>query len=400
MFILRSGAICLFLAFSAAAQGGEFFEDFEGSELVIDPTGRDGWAFMTGDGDATMNFSQAGGTGRVEVDARADRHNIWWAFIRHSVSADIDGDALAEPENELRVEARIRVSHAPRRVNLHVNHSRTTDYHSHLMEFDIPGTEDWHVISFTTSGFDALPHDEVFVQMALMDWGKDRFTVEVDYLKVKVVDPLVSGSDQGEPLPYRPSVPPLDSFSNVLVPAADGVVDLDYPNTSAHIWVNRSDPDVRTVLAAGGTLMTLLRWELEELEACRPSGWGVLELKMEHVYRADTGPEELGELRVVEILGGNPHWQGNTVSLESFLAGETIESVLNGQMIIDVPPASARGATTLITISPPVLRRLQSGRTKGLAIYSQGSVQASFDRRPKLYFNVERPKTGCGEYKQ
>ena len=39
------------------------------------------------------------------------------------------------------------------------------------MEYDIPDTTNWHVISFTTTNWDAKPGDKINGQMALMDWG-------------------------------------------------------------------------------------------------------------------------------------------------------------------------------------------------------------------------------------
>ena len=74
-------------------------------------------------------------------------------------------------------------------------------------------------------------------------------------------------------------------------------------------------------------------------------------------------------------------------------------------MTVDVAPATEHGGKTHIAISPPVLRRLFNGRTKGLAILGQGSIHASFfssasadpDLRPRLYFNIEQPNDGCKE---
>ena len=48
---------------------------------------------------------------------------------------------LQEPGYALRVEAKVRVSHAPRRVNFMANTQRTTNYHACLMEYDIPDTQ-------------------------------------------------------------------------------------------------------------------------------------------------------------------------------------------------------------------------------------------------------------------
>lgn len=397
MFFLQIMVLCLLLSCFAEVPAGEFLEQFNGSDMLQDPTARDGWAYLTGDGEAELTFSQAGGIGLIEVDARGDQHNIWWAFIRRSVSAHIDGETLARPDRELRVEAKIRTDTAPRRVNLHFNHSRTTDYHSHLMEYDIPDTQNWHVISLTTKGFDALPEDEVFVQMALMDWGRDCYNVEIDYLKVSVVDPANAGPDLGAPLAYRPPIPSLETYSHVVTPAEDGIVDLNFPGVNFRDWTNKSEGSGRPLLAVGGSLVTLTRWELKGLKDRSPMGWGVLEVTTEQVYRAETGLEEFGELRVVEILDGDPSWSRKTVTLDGFLAGKAVDEVFNGQMIVDVPPALERGGKTLIAISPPVLQRLLTGRTRGLAIYGLGAVNASFysgvssngGDGPKLYLNIE-----------
>ena len=159
--IVVTGLLC---ACASWAQAAEFVDDFDREEMQLDASGRKGWAFMTGDGQAVIDFTQGAGVGVIEVDARQDQRNIWWAIIRRSVSASIDGNVLHVPGKELRVEARIRSSHAPRRVNLHFNHSRTTDFHSHLMEFDIANAGEWHVISMTTQEFDAIFRSDLRLQ--------------------------------------------------------------------------------------------------------------------------------------------------------------------------------------------------------------------------------------------
>lgn len=393
----RGIALLLPLLLPAAACAADFVEHFDGRDMALDPEARSGWAYRTGDGDATMTFAQADGTGRIEVDARADRRNVWWAYIRRSVSGDIDGAELARPDRELRAEARIRTSVAPRRVNLHFNHSRTTDFHSHLREYDIPTAGEWHVVSLTTDGFDARADDEVFVQMALMDWGLDRYTVEIDYLTVSVVDPARAGPDLGDPLPYRPPVPPLERYVHRVPVAEDAIVDSARPGVNFASWRHAHDADARPLIAAGGTQTALLRWDLDDYEGRVPRGWGALELTTEAVQRAAaTGLEAFGELRVVEILGGDPDWIRDSVSFDSFLAGEDVTGVLNGQTMVDARPAAGRGGTTLIPVSPPVLGRLLSGRTKGLAVYGLGAIRASFrsgasagDGAPTLYFNLQ-----------
>ena len=203
----------------------DFVDEFGPGALAADPSARDGWAWQAGDGEARVSFTQADGAGRIEVDASADRRNIWWAFVRRAVTPAIDASELTRPDRELRVQARVRTSVAPRRVNLHFNHSRTTDFHSHLMEYDLAEAGVWQDISLTTRDFDASAGDEVFVQLALMDWGGGHYAVDIDRIEVRVVDPGVVGPDRGSPLPYRPPARPPEDFTERLPVAADAVVD-------------------------------------------------------------------------------------------------------------------------------------------------------------------------------
>lgn len=372
-----------------------FVESFDDNEMLHDPSAQAGWDWRTGAGEATMTFSQSGGIGIIDVDARADRRNIWWAMIRRGITADIDIRELARADRELRVEARVRTSAAPRRVNLHFNHSRTTDYHSHLKEFDIPEADIWHRISMTSQGFGAVPGDEVFVQLALMDWGYDRYQVEIDRLAVSLVNPQEVGPDLGEPLPYRPDILPPENYSHGLRASQDASVDSAWPQVNFSNWANESDGG-HPLLAVGGGKIALLRWDFQSVIGLSPKAWGMLELTTDQVFRADTGLEEFGELRIVEILGGDPAWSREAVTWENFLTGGEADTVLNGQMLIDVEPVSKRGGKTRIAVSPPVLRRLLSGRTKGLAIMEQGSIYATFysgtsggSGGPTLYLNLE-----------
>ncbi len=107
----------------------------------------------------------------MSVDATTDTLGIWWAIIKRRISANMNLNLLRNPKYDLRIEARVRVSSAPKRVNFSLNTERTTDFHSNLMEFDIPDTSNWHLISFTTHNFDAVQGDTIYGQLALMDLG-------------------------------------------------------------------------------------------------------------------------------------------------------------------------------------------------------------------------------------
>jgi hypothetical protein len=113
----------------AGPAGAQFLDAFDGSSIPTDPEGLEGWSFFTGDGEATMDLRADGqGYARITVDASPDRRGIWWALIKRRVSESLDLALLERAGFELRIEARVRTRHAPRRVNLHLNTQRTTDF--------------------------------------------------------------------------------------------------------------------------------------------------------------------------------------------------------------------------------------------------------------------------------
>lgn len=384
----------LLVASPQALQAAGGFRDGFASDIPRDPQARAGWAAFTGDGEAELSLAAEDGHAVMTVDARSDRRGIWWAVIKRSVSPFVDRQALARPDRELRVEARVRSHVAPRRINLSFNHSRTTDFHANLAEYDL-GDTDWHVISLTTHGFDARPEDEIFVQLAMIDWGIDLFRLDVDYVKVEVVDPAAAGPDLGNPLPYRPSLPPLASFDRQIPAAEDAVIDSAWPEVNFGRWAAMGAGAPEPALTLGGSRIVILRWDLSAFRGRTPAGWGALALTTRNVQWAATDLEEFGYLRVAEILDGDPAWERDTVTRESFLAGRAPSQAI-GQMIVDVQPSFEPGSRTVVPISPPVLERLISGRSRGLAIYAQGAVDATFvsgkadeSAGPVLYFDLE-----------
>ena len=378
-------------AISADAQ---FLETFDVSELRVDQSGLEGWSFFSGDGEATIDFRNTGeGYASILVDATRDRRNIWWALIKHRVSQEMDLETLARPGWELRVEARIRSSHAPRRVNLHVNTQRTTDFHSHLMEFDIPEAETWYTISMTTRDFPVETGDTVFAQMALMDWGLGRYRVDIDSFKVDVVEAERAGPDLGEPLPYHPPIPDPGTFQCAIVAAEGAVIDLAHPDVNLGEWSVLDDGANQPVLTVNGMMWVILRWDLDAFQGRWVTDHGLLELTTHSVQRNAAEMKDFGLVRVVEILAGDPSWRRNTVTVASLLRGEALEEVFNPQMIIDWPVGEGPGAKTWFTISRPVLQRLIDGRTLGLAVTPLGSINASISNSgkdaPRLLFNIE-----------
>ena len=360
-----------------SATKAQFIDNFDGSYDPSDPKTPDGWSYATGDGTASMNFIQMDGFGSVRVDATNDKRDIWWALIRHQVPG-LDMNELIKPEKELRVEARIRVSAAPRRVNLHFNHQRTTDFHSHLMEFDIPDTINWHTISMTTRHFETQPGDRINVQMALMDWGHGKYRVDIDYIKVDVVDQEEIKNDLGAKLPYHPPVAAPESFKFHVQVRQDAIIDQEYPDLNFNNWKTRDMEGESTLLTVSGTQIVILRWDLEVFKGKKIAGSGLLELTSYSLQRSPQYQKDFGMARVTEILAGDPDWEQEKVTLDSFCQGKPLEEVLNSQMIIDYEVNEEPGGKTLFTISQPVLQRMIDGKTLGIAIRPLGAVVASF----------------------
>lgn len=376
----RRGLLAGVLAIAAAVPAdGQFRDDFEAVDLRTDPSGLDGWSFFAGDGDVVMDLVGSGeGFASILVDATADRRNVWWALIKRRVSGRMDLAQLGRSGRELRVEARIRVSHAPRRVNLHVNTQRTTDFHSHLMEFDIPVSGEWTTISMTTRDFPVEPGDTVFAQMALMDWGLGRYRVDVDWFRVDVVEAARAGADLGAGVPFHPPVPDAAGFEHAVAAAAEGVVDLANADVNLSEWSAMSGGTGQRVLTAGGTLWTILRFDLDRYRGRRVARHGLLELTTDSLLRDHRELKDAGLVRVVEILGGDAAWERGSLTLESLLRGGALEDVVNPQPIIDWAASDVAGGRTWFVISQPVLQRLVDGRSLGLAVTPLGPISATF----------------------
>ena len=403
--LARTGLILFTSLVLSAPLAAQFRDDFAGPVLAKDPSGANGWGFVTGEGAAVMDFVGGPGFATITVDATKDRRNVWWAFIIRRVSSSLDLALLEKPGHELRIEARIRTDHAPRRVNLNLNTQKTTDFHSHLMEYDLAEAGTWYTISMTTRGFKAGLGDTVNAQMALMDWGLGRYRLDVDYFKVDVVDAAKCGPDLGPPIPYHPPVADPASFANRLTVAADMTVDLAEPGVNLNDWTITDAGGKATAVAAGGTRVTLLRWDFGRFAGRKISGPGLLELTTRALEISNTERPDFGLLRVVEILGGDAGWDERTATWTGLSRGAPRDAILNPQMIIDWPVTAGDGGKTYLTIPIPVLQRLIDGQTLGIGLTPLGSIEASFyareeaggTRAARLLFNV---KEGQPPYKQ
>ena len=381
----------------AVAGRAQFRDDFDRPAI-------DGWFTLTGDGSAKAALVPQDGFARLAIDATADRHGVWYTLIKRDISASLDLAKLKDPAYELRVEARVRSSHAPRRVNFMLNTQRTTDYHEHLREYEIPDTDGWHVISMTTRNFDAGPGDTVFVQLCATDFGPDTYHVDIDYYRAEVVRVDEAGPDLGEPLVYHPPVPPVAAFAHHAAVTHDSVIRADFPDVNFNDWHAAEAGGPARVLTVDGSQWIVLRWDFGALRGRPADGAGLLELTTQSLALGgnyvgamgrDLG-EEFGKIHVIEILGGDPAWDQTTVTYASLMQGKPYAEVFNTQMIIDLELASAPGGKAFFTLPRPVLQRLLDGRSKGILIRPLGAISGTVyasenpaGHGPVLHFNTK-----------
>jgi len=374
----------------------QFLDSFDKEKI-------EGWFYFTGDGAATMNFVQMNGYAQILVDATKDKHNVWWAIIKRDVTSFLDLNKLRDTAFQLRVEAKVRVSEAPRRLNFMVNTNRTTNFHTDLMEYDIQDTNNWHIISMTTKKFNALPGDTIYVQLDVTDWGLGKYYVDVDYYRADIVNVNLAGPDKGELVPYHPPVPEVNSFSNHLNVTHDAIINFDFPDINFNDWHVKERTGEARVLTVNANQWGILKWDLKQYKDLKADGSGLLELttqsvakggKYSEIYGEDLGME-FGKIRVIEILGGNPEWNQNEVTYNNLIRGKDYSEVFNTQMIFDSELNDEPGSKNFITLSKPVLQRLLDGKTKGLILRPLGAINASFyasedvaGNGPKLHFNI------------
>ncbi len=375
---LKNGLLSLILSLPICPHASaQFLDDF--NSVHIDPAGVKGWHFSTGDGTATMDFRQGGeGYASIFVDGTHDRRGIWWALLEHKISSGLDLSRLKEPGMRLRIETRIRVSQAPRRVNLQLFTQRTTDYHSLLMEYDIADTNNWHVISWTPPDLDVRPGDTLTTHMALMDWGLEKYRVDVDYVKVDVIDTATAGPDVGDSVPYHPPVADPHSFTRQAKVVQDSVIDVNDTDVNLNNWSVLDRAGRINLLSVGAEQYVILRWDLSAFAGKRVTSHGLLELTTHSVERCSDEIKDFGLIRVVEILGGDPAWDQKTVTTDSLCKGQPLTHVLNTQMIIDWPVTEGDGGKTYLTISKMVLQRMIDGKSFGIAIKPLGAIHAGF----------------------
>lgn len=388
-FLLKLSLITLLiLGFSMGNSTAQYIEEFE-DEVTSE------WRTPTGDGqvDSELTINKSHGFARFTVDASRDQRNIWWAIMQTTISDSLNLGQISQPGYELRIEARIRASHAPRRVNLHMNTQRTTDFHTHLMEFDLPDTTNWHTISMTTDGFDGRPGDIINAHIALMDWGNQIFQLDVDYFKADVVQTATAEPDRGEQVIYPPPIPHPDEFDHSIQISEGAIIDRQYPDLNFMNWSVGGMP----ALTASTSKIILLRWIFDTFSDMEVDGYGMLQLTpIQSAQLSQSNLQEHDKIRLVEILDGDQNWNRKVITTNNFTRKKSLMDLLNSQMIIDITLPDVTHAPINIHIPRPVIQRLFNGITKGIALYPLGPAHVSFlsgtasekKHLPTLFFNV------------
>lgn len=372
---MRLLLLCLSaLTLTAHKLPAQFVEDFSQTTSSFEQNSLPGWLAMTGDG--TINFTQKieDGHAALRIDASQDKRNIWYAFIQRNATPSLDLKKLKKPYNAIRIEARVRPSHAPRRVNLYLSTPRSTNHHINLLEYDLPTANEWHTISMTLDTMDVREGEPLLGQLSMMDWGKQgSYQLDVDYIKVSIVDTRKAAPDKGNAVRYRPPLAEPGSFAIEKHVSEDVSVDAAFADLNLNEWMAGK----HKVLPVGVSKMLLLSWDFSELKGKKVSGEGQLELYTHTVQRLRENPKDFGEVRIVEIIGGNKSWQEEAVTYEKLLLGKAYHEVINEQTTVDTPLNAETGGKTVVTLSQYVLQRLVDGFTSGLAILPLGLIDAS-----------------------
>jgi hypothetical protein len=195
-------------------------------------------------------------------------------------------------------------------------------------------------------------------------------------------------------VPYHPPVPDPAGRLPLLVPAKAAAIDLANPGVNLGEWSLLEGGVRQPLVTVNGTMWAILRFDVSGLRGGRVTGPGVLELTTATLQRDARDMKDMGLIRVMEILGGDPEWRRDTVTLDSLLQGRVLAEVCNPQPIIDWPVNDSAGGKTWLVISRPVLQRLVDGRTRGLAVAPLGPIDASFRcvgaDVPQLLFFLEQ----------
>ena len=381
----------LFLTLFTAHATAQYRVDFNQGYKGFEPNNLPGWTTRTGDGNIIFRQKFEEGSAVLIIDARKDKNNIWYAFMHQSVSEYIDFNKLLLPEYELRMEARVKPSHAPRRINMYLS---SLDAGGYLREFDLDKANEWHTISMVTSGFNFDPEKPLMTQVSLMDWGiSDIFELHVDYIKVDVVNVNDEHIQYGLPLEYHPTLLEASAYEEEII-AKTNLIDKSFPDEVVNPWITIENGNSVSLLQVDQSKIILLNWDLEKFKGKLVDGAGQLELSTYGLFRRNNNPKDFGLIRFCEIQNSD-NSPGNVLTYNSFTGNRGLHELVVSQCIYDSEVNSEKEGKTIVTISQPVMQRLINGESSGIAILPLGLITAVFydenniDLGPALRFNVE-----------
>lgn len=65
-----------------------------------------------------------------------------------------------------------------------------------------------------------------------MDWGREKYRLDIDYIRVDVVNVIAAAADKGESVAHHPPVADYKSFSQVAPVLHDSMIDLENPDVN------------------------------------------------------------------------------------------------------------------------------------------------------------------------
>lgn len=375
--------IAIFL-FSFSLAQAQYVADFNDPTTGFSENNIPGWRTITGDGEVIFKQRFDGQSVILQIDPDKDKRNIWYAFLHQDISSFIDKNKALLSKYGLRMEARVKTSHAPRRINMYLSSLNSGGY---LREFDIPVANEWHTISMVTQNATFSPDLPLMAQISLMDWGiSSLYTLSIDYIKVDVIEIGHHLSQYGNPLEYRPPLKESSFYEEELIVSDDATIDASFPDENLSHWSVIDNMDTIPLLQVDQTKKTLLKWDFSRYRGKKIDGAGQLEIYTFSLSKNSNSPKDFGEIRFCEILHQPLPWSNEKITFGSFLNGMNLNEVINSQTIIDSKINPIKGSKTVVTISQPVLQRLFDGKSFGIALGPLGLITTYFfDRSSKSY---------------
>jgi sialate O-acetylesterase len=194
----------------------------------------------------------------------------------------------------------------------------------------------------------------------------------------------------------RPPLAEGGPFAQRVAVAHDSVIDAASPAANLNAWSVVDGMARIPLLTVHSGQYAILRWDLTRLAGASVAGDGQLELTT-YAAQAAGGPDTTTQIRVAEVVGGDPAWDQKSVTFDSLTKGQPVGASIDIKAGIDAVVAARRGSKTYVAIPAAVLQRLIDRRALGLAIVPAGTVDVAFyaseadkgNNSAKLLFNVK-----------